>query len=176
MKRLLLSLFIILCCASASTAQQSPAKVLRITSIDVKQNAETVDIEFSAQLEGSEVESKSMLIITPELIADNGKSAIEFPEIIVRGEFAQKKYDRNGNDKAMGYAVKRPKAVHTQPDSKIDYKVSIPYGKWMENGCSLKFNGILRGKAYAAETFIGIAASEMKIIEKIQLIYPDKKK
>lgn len=171
MKRYILIIAMAVCCATSYAQPAEEGGTITFSALEIEQNGDMVDISFNVEVGETGIDKKYMLVITPQLTGVSTGLA-RLPEIMVRGELAAKKYAKHGNDRAMGYAVVRHRALNLENGTSAGYSVSIPYGKWMEE-CSLVLKGVLRSKAYAAETEVGVLEQGLNITHIIKLVYKD---
>lgn len=127
MRKIYISLAVLLCTAASAAAQNYADKV-RIHDPKIAKEGESVTVVFHAEVGSRAVKRNYSLVFAPTIT--DGTYTWSLPAIIVRGRGTRIVEDRHLM--ASGRMVSYNDAVYTVNGGMVDYRAEIPYQLWME--------------------------------------------
>lgn len=128
MRKLYISLAILLCTVAPAAAQYDTGKV-RIHDPEIAKEGESVTVAFRAEVGDKAVKRNYSLVFAPVLT--DGTYTWSLPAIVVRGRGTRIVETRHLM--ASGRLVNYNDARYTTNGSTVDYRAEIPYQRWMED-------------------------------------------
>jgi len=170
MKKIVILILSVLPLTATQAQQTSSERQLLIRDLALTMQENTVELEFLLNIGPEAVTGCSILQVF--LVMTGSGQRLELPAVVIRSEWAQRKYDRHGTDRAVSRQTISDGYADARNGDEIRYRIRVPYRSWMEK-CDLSLEGILLTPGYAGRRALGTLATDLPIREEIRLVYPD---